>query len=120
MAAIGSIDLEGESARVYTFNIYPVDTEFKDIGAVYVFTRAVSNSQGGNVHSILYVGQTSELGTRLSNHHKGDCVERNGANRICVRVTTNQNDRLVIEDDLCKRYQPTCNDQLVSASKRTR
>lgn len=44
---------------VYTFEIYTADTEFNNVGAVYFFTRRNDNSGS---HSLLYIGQSGELG----------------------------------------------------------
>ena len=108
MIATATINLTGISGRVYTFEIYPIDTTIKPVGAVYVFTSARPNANGGHIHNIVYIGQTGNLNERLSYHHKEGCIDRNGANRICIRVTPNESDRLRIEADLIAKYQPPC------------
>ena len=100
----------GASGTKYSFAVYSVDTAFKDIGAVYVFSeRTVSNGKGS--HHFLYVGQTEELGTRIGSHEKWLCAKRNGVNALCVHVNSHQGSRLSIETDLRKANDPPCNEQ---------
>ena len=67
----------------YSFKAYSTDTSFNDVSAVYIFTkRTVKDGKGS--HSLLYIGETGELGTRIANHEKWDCVNSNGCNCICV------------------------------------
>ena len=96
--------------RNYSFTIYSTDTQFNDVSAVYIFSkRTVSNGEGS--HSFLYVGETEELGTRIKNHEKWDCVNRFGCNCICVHRVTSAQERKTIEADFINDYNPPCNDQ---------
>ena len=94
----------------YTFNVYSTDTSFIDVSAVYLFTkRTVSSGKGS--HSPLYVGETTELGSRIQSHEKWDCVNAHGCNRICVRRVSGAQSRRAIEKALRDKYSPPCNDQ---------
>ena len=57
----------------YAFGAYSTDTSFKDISAVYIFTKRTVNNGTGS-HSFLYIGETSKLGSRIENHEKWGCV----------------------------------------------
>jgi hypothetical protein len=104
-----TIEFVGKSGRNYTFYIYPLNTTFKAVGGVYVFTKAVQNAAGGLNHDVIYVGQTEDLSSRFTDHHKQSCIDRNGANRICVRSEVDETVRLAIERDLVDHYNPPCN-----------
>ena len=94
----------------YSFNAYSTDTSFKDISAVYIFTkRTVSNGKGS--HSFLYIGETGELGTRIKNHEKWDCVNAFGCNCICVHSVSGDQNRLAIEKAFRNEHQTPCNGQ---------
>ena len=108
MGKIAELVLQGASESKYTFNVYTADTGFNDIGAVYAFTkRKVENDKVS--HDVLYVGETEELGSRISGHDKWPCAKKYGGNCICVHSESNENDRLKKETDLIKNYEPVCN-----------
>ena len=104
-----TIDFVGKSGTKYTFYIYPLNATFKAVGGVYVFTKATQAAGGGETHKVIYVGQTGDLSSRFTDHHKQPCIDRNGANRICVRAEASEATRLAIEKDLVDNYNPPCN-----------
>jgi excinuclease UvrABC nuclease subunit len=106
---VPTITFTGASGKNYTFSIYALGTNFKALGGVYVFTKATPKLGGGNSHDVLYVGQTGDLSSRFTDHHKEDCVNKRGCNCICVTVVGSERDRLLIEADLVKAYNPPCN-----------
>jgi hypothetical protein len=114
MVQTASLVFAGTSGKRYTFVVYPLYTAFNNVGAVYGFIRTTSDFWGQPVHSAVYIGQTGELGTRLSNHHKWECIKAQGANRVCVLRVDSELMRLSIEADLCMNYKPPCNDLLKS------
>jgi hypothetical protein len=104
-----TINLVGSSGRSYTFFIYALGANFKALPGLYVFTKASLRLDGGSNHQILYVGQTGDLSSRFTDHHKQDCVDRRGCTHICVMVETIEKNRLLIEADLVANYNPPCN-----------
>jgi len=106
-----TLELTGASGRKYAFLVYPWGTPFKTIGGVYAITCAITNQTGGQIHTIIYVGQTGDLSERFDNHHKVGCFGRHSANRICVHVQGNEQTRLAIESDLIAAYNPPCNEK---------
>ncbi len=111
MSKLGSIDLQGVSGKRYTFGIYSTSTSWNAVGAVYAFTKATAKQSGGYTHKMIYFGETGSLQDRITpNHHKMVCINRNGANRICVLVESSAATRRAIEKDLIASYSPPCND----------
>lgn len=110
MAKIADLTVAGKSGTEYTFAIYPINTNWKEIGAVYVVTKRTEKPDGGGTHTYIYVGQTDNMNERHSNHHKASCFQRHNANCIGVLVESNETKRLKIEDDILKRHSWPCND----------
>lgn len=100
-----SVTLKGNSGRSYDFDVYPWNTSFNPIGAVY----AVLKKNGSNF-TILYIGQTNDLSERFDNHHKQGCFDRNNKTHIAIHTESSESRRFNIETDLVRNYSPTCND----------
>ena len=111
MSKLDTVALRGRSGETYKFNVYPMDTNFNAVGAVYVVSRRSKNQEVKKYqYRILYVGETGDLSTRFDDHHKADCFAQNKANCICVHRDDDQVYRLFIENDLTKLWNPPCND----------
>ena len=110
MTKLGNIKFEGKSGKKYTFNVYTIDTEFKEIGAVYFITKRTENKDGTGKHFRIYIGRTEDLSERFDDHHKQKCFNNNEANCICVYSESNEEKRIEIESDLIDNYNPPCNE----------
>ena len=78
MAKAGEVSFLGNSRTVYKFGVYTLDTNFTDIGAVYIFCSTNAKGQ----HQPRYVGATGELGHHIQDHSqwlRNDPVARSGA-----------------------------------------
>lgn len=110
MSEIGTLTLVGASGKEYIFNVYPIDTEFKALGAVYYISKRTEKPDGsGGSHEQIYIGETGDLSDRFDSHHKADCFKDHNANCISIHQESNEQTRLVIESDLVKAYDPPCN-----------
>jgi predicted GIY-YIG superfamily endonuclease len=109
MGKIAEATFKGASGEKYSFNVYSLDTEFNNIGAVYIFTKRTTEQDKGS-HTFLYIGQTSELGDRIAQHEKWPCVRKYDANCICAHADEDEDSRLAKEADLLKANKPSCND----------
>ncbi len=110
MAPLGTITVTGASEASYTFNIYPFDQAFNQVGAVYLVTHQYKKADGTIWHDFLYIGQTGSLPERFSGHHKLTCFQRNSANCICVHRDDSERSRLANEADLLRSRTLPCND----------
>ncbi|MYB37578.1 MAG: GIY-YIG nuclease family protein [Gammaproteobacteria bacterium] len=80
------------------------------MSAVYIFTkRTVKDGKGS--HLFLYIGETKELGTRIWNHEKWDCVNSHGCNCICVHSVPSDQARMNMETAFRNAHDTPCNDQ---------
>jgi hypothetical protein len=99
----------GQSGENYSFTVYPINTRFRAVGAVYIFSkRTISN--GSATHRFIYIGETGDLSTRFDNHHKANCIAKNEANCISIHLEDSDDRRLEIETDLCRLHDTPCND----------
>jgi len=110
MSQSANATFEGENGS-YDFDVYNIDTEFNDIGAVYIFTKRVVDFNGKGKHTFIYIGQTDSLKDRIPNHEKLNCVIRNGGNCICIHRDDDKNSRIAKETDLRAGNNTPCNDQ---------
>lgn len=106
---MSTLKLEGQSGKEYQFEIHKLGGNLPAVEAVYAVTKQYPKN-GRHYHTVLYIGQTSDLQERFESHHKEDCFEANGANCVCVYRESNESSRLEIEKDLVANYNPKCND----------
>lgn len=107
MVDLGNITFIGKSGKQYVFSIYNTVTSFKAIGGIYIFLR---KEQDTYYH--VYCGKTDNLSTRFDNHHKADCIRKNGANRICAMLVSTEKERTTIEEDILANNNFSCNEML--------
>ena len=94
--------------KKYAFTAYSTDTHFNDVSAVYIFTkRTVIDGKG--THSFLYIGETGELGRRISAHEKWQCVNEQGCNCICVHLVSGEKKRKATEAAFLNENETPCN-----------
>lgn len=97
---------QGMSGKHYKYKVYEILPEFKPVPANYIFAKVV-NGQWRPV----YIGQTSDLAERFDQHHKAQCIDRQGATHIHVRANRDgELARLAEEKDLIDKHRPACND----------
>lgn len=103
MPVVADVTFEGQSGTAYRFDVYPVTARFRDIGAVYLFTRRESEA-GSFVHTPLRVGQTERLGARIRDHEEWPVLREAGCNCICVLSVASEVRRVEIETDLRRAH----------------
>ena len=94
----------------YECNIYTLDTNFKAVSAIYVFTNRHKNGDGIS-HTRIYVGKTKDLSQRFDDHHKANCFEKHNANCICI-YKCKESELDFIEKDIMSVNTTKCNEQL--------
>lgn len=107
------LTVTGKSKKVYEFMIYTLDTKFKAVGGIYIFTRRYKDGDKYS-HVFIYCGKTNDLSTRFDNHHKAECIKRNNANCLCVMSVNTEKERTSIEKDILEGNDFICNDVLNS------
>ena len=109
MAKLGTIEIAGRSGNTYSFDVYPYDSNWNEVGAVYAVSRRTPNPDGTGNHAFIYIGQTDNLKERHSNHHKADCFKGHSRNCLCIKMESSEKNRLAIEADLLAGRHWPCN-----------
>lgn len=113
MVKVANITMTGKSGKRYEFVTYSKDhDEFEDVSAVYIFVKRFENA-GKYYQKALYIGETGELKTRLTNHEKKAEVEKLGCTDISVMLVNGEINRKYVETDLIKAIKPHCNVQKI-------
>lgn len=77
---IDTLEVKDSHGHKYVFGLFSKDTQFDDVSAIYIFVK-----QQKGEYFPLYIGQSTELGTRLSNHEKKAELARAGFTHYLVR-----------------------------------
>jgi predicted GIY-YIG superfamily endonuclease len=109
MQKLSDLTIKGESGEEITFEVYPFNSAWPEVGAVYLVTKR-EKSDSDHTHTIIYIGQTDNLKNRFSEHHKAECFEENDANCVCIHRDAQEKSRLAKEKDLLGARSPDCND----------
>ncbi|MCY4555137.1 MAG: GIY-YIG nuclease family protein [Chloroflexi bacterium] len=104
---MSTITWPGKGSRKHKFTLYDIGTDFRAIGACYIFTKESTSGKW----TAIYVGQTSDLSERFDNHHAMPCIKKNGATHICVYTEGMRDavERRKLERELIDRLDPPCN-----------
>ncbi len=83
---------------------YKINKELVNRAAIYVILTTNN--------TVVDVGQSGEVGTRLANHDRSVCWSRNGGTHFVVRwmpsKTYTKEDRERLEKSIRNRYSPSC------------
>lgn len=107
----GGITFSGKSGEKYYFQVWPLETRFKSVAAVYFVTKRVheNNNFHRAGHEEIYIGQTEDLTVPFATQSQLDCFKQHGANCICVFPALSAERRLAVEQDLIAMHRTTCN-----------
>jgi hypothetical protein len=89
------------------------EVDFLDRACVYVILCKKLDGK----YRIIYAGETGQVGTRLSNHEKYACWDRNCYSELHVAIFLTPSeeytpeDRREIEKEIRDQYDPACNRQ---------
>jgi hypothetical protein len=113
----GSVVFGGKSGEKYRFQVWPLETRFKSVGAVYFVTRRAyeNNTYRRACHDGIYLGQTDNLADSLAAHPQLEHFRNHGANCICVYLLADEERRIAVEQDLLATHSTHCNQQVRTA-----
>ena len=110
MTSFGEITFKGASGREYGFKSFPLNTEFKEFGGVYLITWRHPVSAGIRAgQTAIFVGRTDNMSVVLNNHSKMECFNQHKANCVCIHHEDEKNKRKITEMDLIVALNPPCN-----------
>lgn len=102
---IGTLEVKDSHGYKYKFGLFSKDTQFNNVSAIYIFVKL----QKGE-YIPLYIGQSTELGTRLSNHEKKAELARAGFTHYLVRKF-DESELDEKEKSFIQQYTPQFNTQ---------
>lgn len=106
----------GISGQKYTFEVYPLGTEFFSLSGVYILCTVLPDGR----YKALYVGETQSFHDRLNaglyDHDGYVSATRYGVSHIGALLVDDSTLRLRIETDLRHALHPVCNRQNTPAS----
>lgn len=102
----------GYPGNTYTFQTYPIGTEFNPFSGVYIACRPAADGINWNA---FYVGEAHSLHDRLNagldDHNGLKCARQRGATHIGAMLVDGDANRLAIETELRHVLNPPCNQQ---------
>ena len=111
MVKFGAVTFSGKSGEKYYFQVWPLETRFRSVAAVYFVTKRVRENQTYDraCHEGIYIGQTENLTGLFATQSRLDLFKKHGANCVCVYLVKNEERRLAVEQDLIAVHTPPCN-----------
>ena len=108
----GNISFAGTSGRQYAFQVWPMDTRFKPVAAVYFVTKRAYRNRTYHTasHDAIYIGQTDSLADAFSNTASLERFQKFEANCVCVHPLADPAHRIAIVQDLLGVHSTYCND----------
>ena len=106
-------EIYGSSNEIYHFEMCFRESEFENVGGVYIFSK-IETSLGGKEliqHVHLYIGKTHSFKERLPGHEKWSDAINLGMNMILLLPKKDKDCRKKIESNLIKKYKPILNEQ---------
>ena len=94
----------GLSGNPYVFTVYDLNTNWYDVGGVYIFAK-IENRKWVPI----YIGETHSFKERLvRSHEKWDCALRRGMTHIHALRIDDSRRRKAVERDLIDNYGQKC------------
>lgn len=88
------------------FQIHPINTEFRDVGGIYMFC---TYNSANKMFTPVYIGKASNLANRISYHDRIEEAKELGAKYILVTKVDRETTREQIEKILIGRLNPKLN-----------
>ena len=105
------VNWPGESGKEYAYTVYPIDTPFHPLPGNFIYAR--QGEDGGWIP--VYIAQTRDLHQRLEGHVRVTDAIQKGATHVHAHYdSAGQSARCTEERDLIHRWQPVCNEPVVT------
>ena len=96
----------------FTFHVYSFDTDWSEVGGLYVFAGRVKTPLGLFRWQALYLGQTQDFAGYLPTHRKWLEAVQLGATHVHAMRMDDPDLRDAAEEELIQVYKPPLNVQL--------
>jgi len=108
VAKYANLILTGKSGERYCFQTWPLQTQFRPVGAVFFITkRVLTNATFRRAHhEVIHIGQTSNMSNPLGAPSDLAAFEKHGANCVCVYPASDEAYRIYMVKDLGESHSP--------------
>lgn len=110
---MATITWKGASGQTYTSVLYQIGQALPKRQGIYIFCK--QNPSNPSSWPSVYVGEAEDLDDRanvnLRQHHRYECLKREGATHVCAIQTSRKDECLTMETDLRNGLNPPCNRQ---------
>lgn len=103
---LGAAVFRGRKDR-YDFQVFPLDTDFEDVSAIYVISRRKIDREKKGHHVLVCIGQTDSVASEIK-RHKNKCIKKHNANVISILPEADEKKRFKIEEDLRAAHAIAC------------
>lgn len=107
----GGVTFSGKSGESYLFQVWPLDSNFRTVPAVYFITRRAYDNKTFRraSHDSIYIGQTDDLSGALTNSASLERFRKFGANCACIHQSPDEERRNFVVRDLLDAHSTHCN-----------
>ena len=98
-----NVNFQGKSGERYCFQAWPMDTQFKAVGGIYIVSKREYLDRtftSKATHRCLAIGQTADLRASALSKTELAKLTTQGANCICVYAVADEARRMEVEKDL--------------------
>lgn len=108
----GTINFSGASGRRYAFQVWPMETRFKPLAAVYFVTKRAYRNRTYRTasHDAIYIGHTDSLADAFGGGVSPERFLKFEANCVCVHPLIDPVQRAAVVADLLGANSTHCND----------
>lgn len=98
MAKLGVFTITGQSGVVYKFDVYPLNTVWTPVSAVYLVTHRDVRPEGSAEHVHMYLGEMENL--QLLTTPPSQMIDGHRPNCICLLQEKDESRRRLIVSDI--------------------
>jgi hypothetical protein len=104
---IGEAVFRGVGA-VYTFDVFPLTTDVRDGGAVFIISRRITDRSKTGHHRSICIGEATSIVSEIKKHKRAKCAKALQANALCILREEDRKARSLVIDDLVAARSFTC------------
>ena len=105
MSMLGTIAFKNDQGHVFDFKIFAMDAAFKPgHGGVYIISRRHDEPKHHHGHHVIYIGETDDMASALTDHPEAGKFVAENANCCCVHATQDETARKRIAGELQAKY----------------
>jgi len=85
---------------LYTFDVFPLTTDIRDSGAVFIISRRIMDRSRSGHHRTICIGESGSIVSEIKKHKRAKCAKTYEANAVCILRDEDRKARAQVIDDL--------------------